>query len=781
MYEGFFELHEKPFSLLPDPGFFYSSRKHQEALTLLEYGLLNQAGFIILTGEIGSGKTTLMRHIMEGLDKDVEIGLVSNTHQSLGETMEWIGQAFNLKPVKGSKLDLHRAFVDFLIHQYSAGKRVLLIVDEAQNLGVDRLEELRLLSNINADKDLVLQLMLLGQPQLRELLRRPELEQFVQRVAASYHLGPLDAEETEQYIYHRIRVAGGRYKIFDEAACRRIHHYGKGIPRLINLFCDTALVYAYGAGKRVITGADVDELIEVHAPHLLISIERDMGGRGISEGSLESEALAVDNATEGHPSVGRDVRSGVKPTGSGSGVQPAAGTDSRSEEASPESPCPLGSRGIASEGSATGKAEYGELLPPLPAATPDRDGGAPAQAGAEPFPSAALSLRAEDVPLSRGESPSAEGGALRDARPSPSSSWPEPGADGASEVGDADPSPAEFDRRGSGGVFQAVGAISVAIAIGVGLAWYLVSGTSEGFRARLTEAFGWPPPPAESGPPADGSRHVLGADPGLGMQESMPPGPAPVEVQVTMPVQGNSDPDTASSRGSEMPDPGGSQAAGPPEQDIAVMARSTETEPSGAPEDAVDPKGVPLASLPESQTPEEAVETPSPAMAADAEVVADVALPAEDGDGDESESISELERQLRVLPVEVETLSSGHYKLDLGETVQFSGGDTTLSAGAQAILGDLAQVLRDSDAAMVRVIGHTDASGPEWVNDSLSTQRAASVARFLALRGIPSERLSSEGRGMRELKIDVEQEQRLGPGINRRIEIEVRTSEASPE
>jgi hypothetical protein len=116
MYEGFFELHEKPFSLLPDPGFFYSSRKHQEALTLLEYGLLNQAGFIILTGEIGSGKTTLMRHIMEGLDKDVVIGLVSNTHQSLGDTMEWIGQAFNLKPVKGSKLDLHRAFVDFLIH-----------------------------------------------------------------------------------------------------------------------------------------------------------------------------------------------------------------------------------------------------------------------------------------------------------------------------------------------------------------------------------------------------------------------------------------------------------------------------------------------------------------------------------------------------------------------------------------------------------------------------------------------------------------------------------------
>jgi outer membrane protein OmpA-like peptidoglycan-associated protein len=263
--------------------------------------------------------------------------------------------------------------------------------------------------------------------------------------------------------------------------------------------------------------------------------------------------------------------------------------------------------------------------------------------------------------------------------------------------------------------------------------------------------------------------------------------PVPIRAQVSVPVQGNSDPETASSLVSKTPDPGDSPAAGPAEQDLSVTAQSTETKPSGEPEDGVDPAVEPPASLPESPTPVEAVEAPSPAMDADEAVVADVALPAEaeakaeDGDGDESESISELERQLRVLPVEIETLSGGHYKLDLGESVQFSGGDTTLSAGARTILADLAEILRDSDTAMVRVIGHTDTSGPEWVNDTLSAQRAASVARFLALRGVPGDRLSSEGRGMRELKIDVEQEQRLGPGINRRIEIEVRTSEASPD
>ncbi|TCT21366.1 AAA family ATPase [Thiobaca trueperi] len=279
MYESFFGLRERPFSLLPDPSFLFLSKIHQEALTLLEYGLVSQAGFTILTGEIGSGKTTLMRYLLERLDTDVTVGLISHTHQSLGQLMDWICLAFDLKADQGSRLDQHEAFVNFLIEQYAKGKRTLLIVDEAQNLGIEKLEELRLLSNINADKDVVLQLMLLGQPQLRDQLRKPELEQFVQRVSASYHLGRLNSEETYKYIRHRIRVAGGEAEIFTSDACHGVYHYSKGIPRIINLICDAALVYAYGAGENIIYGEAIDEFVKSHAPHLLISFETEERSR----------------------------------------------------------------------------------------------------------------------------------------------------------------------------------------------------------------------------------------------------------------------------------------------------------------------------------------------------------------------------------------------------------------------------------------------------------------------------------------------------------------------
>lgn len=279
MYESFFGLREKPFSLLPDSSFLFLSKIHQEALTLLEYGLLSQAGFSILTGEIGSGKTTLMRYLLERLDTDVTVGLISHTHQSLGQLMDWICLAFDLKADQGGRLDQHEAFVNFLIEQYAKGKRTLLIVDEAQNLGIDKLEELRLLSNINADKDVVLQLMLLGQPQLRDQLRKPELEQFVQRVSASYHLGRLNSEESYQYIRHRIRVAGSEAEIFTSDACHGVYHYSKGIPRIINLICDAALVYAYGAGEKIIYGEAIDEFVKSHAPHLLISLETEERSR----------------------------------------------------------------------------------------------------------------------------------------------------------------------------------------------------------------------------------------------------------------------------------------------------------------------------------------------------------------------------------------------------------------------------------------------------------------------------------------------------------------------
>ena len=274
MYESFFNLRAKPFSLLPDPGFLYLSQAHQEALTILEYGLLNQAGFIVLTGEIGVGKTTLMRCLLERLDDDFTVGLISNTHQSVDDWMEWVCSSFSIKPENRTGVGLYDAFVHFVIDQYAKGKRTLLIVDEAQNLSSESLEQLRLLSNINSNNDLVFQLMLLGQPQLRDLLRQPELQQFVQRVAASYHLGRLDAADTERYIRHRIAFAGGHDSIFTADACATVFAYSKGVPRLINLVCDTALIYAYAAGSTSVTADIVDEFVEAQAGHLLIPLER---------------------------------------------------------------------------------------------------------------------------------------------------------------------------------------------------------------------------------------------------------------------------------------------------------------------------------------------------------------------------------------------------------------------------------------------------------------------------------------------------------------------------
>lgn len=310
MYESFFGLREKPFSLLPDPSFLYLSKIHQEALTLLEYGLRSQSGFTILTGEIGSGKTTLMRYLLDRLDDDITVGLISHTHHSLGQIMDWVCLAFDLSVPSGVKIDQHQAFVAFLIDQYAKGKRTLLIVDEAQNLGLDKLEELRLLSNINADKDLVLQLLLLGQPQLRELLREPELEQFVQRVSASYHLGRLTSEETYRYIRHRLQVAGGHKEIFSADACHAVFHYSKGIPRIINLLCETALVCAYGAGEKRVLGATIDQLVKTQASHLLVTLDQGERSRLPEPAPVAMESAAPADAaphTEPFPQATRSA------------------------------------------------------------------------------------------------------------------------------------------------------------------------------------------------------------------------------------------------------------------------------------------------------------------------------------------------------------------------------------------------------------------------------------------------------------------------------------------
>jgi general secretion pathway protein A len=253
MYEHFFGLREKPFSILPDPDFLYMSFKHTVALDLLEYGLTNQAGFNVITGDIGTGKTTLIRYVLRQVSAEVSIGLISNTHRSFGELLQWALHAFRVEFRGTDKVEMFQAFLEFLRVQHQQRKRAVLIIDEAQNMLPETLEELRMLSNVNCDKHQVLQLILVGQAQLRDTLRRPDLQQFAQRVVMDYHLEPLEPEETCEYIRHRLKIAGrDDPELFDTEACVAVHLHTLGVPRLINLLCDTALVYGYAEERRTI-------------------------------------------------------------------------------------------------------------------------------------------------------------------------------------------------------------------------------------------------------------------------------------------------------------------------------------------------------------------------------------------------------------------------------------------------------------------------------------------------------------------------------------------------
>lgn len=262
MYEAFYGLQEKPFSIQPDPDFLFMGKRHSMAYAMLEYSVANRAAFTVISGEIGCGKTTLIRNLLNNLGEQVLIGLVSNTHQDVTDLLEWIMLAFGLPYQELSKVALYDAFQQFLVNQYGTGKRVLLIVDEAQNLSVRALESLRVLSNINADKDQLLQIILVGQPQLKELLGRPELRQLAQRVSSHFFIPPLETNEVAGYILHRLKVSGRIAPLFTTAACARIAQLSAGIPRSINILCDTALVYGFSEGLDLIDVNTVDEVIK---------------------------------------------------------------------------------------------------------------------------------------------------------------------------------------------------------------------------------------------------------------------------------------------------------------------------------------------------------------------------------------------------------------------------------------------------------------------------------------------------------------------------------------
>ncbi|MGY6409864.1 MAG: AAA family ATPase [Alkalilacustris sp.] len=263
LYLAHFGLAARPFTLVPDPDFLFWSRAHSRAYAILEYGVLTRAPITLVTGAVGAGKTTLLHHLLRRLGPDVRVGLVSNAHGARGELLRWILMALGESaPAASDYVSLFSTFQRLVIAEYAAGRRVVLIFDEAQNLGRDVLEELRLLTNINANGDELLQLILVGQPELREIVQRPDMAQFTQRVAARFHLSAMDADTVRDYIEHRLAVAGARYMLFEDAAVTRIHRETRGIPRLVNQLCDLSLVYAYSEDAQVVSEATVAHVIE---------------------------------------------------------------------------------------------------------------------------------------------------------------------------------------------------------------------------------------------------------------------------------------------------------------------------------------------------------------------------------------------------------------------------------------------------------------------------------------------------------------------------------------
>lgn len=290
MYENHYGLTEKPFSILPDPEFLYWGRAHTLAYTMLEYAIMNNAGFTVISGGIGCGKTTLIRHLLNQLDDDIVVGLMSNTQENTGELLQWVLRSFDQPFEEKPYVALYEQFQQFLIEKYGEGKRVILIVDEAQNLGPKSLEELRMLSNINADKDQLLQLILVGQPQLKDLLQRPELIQFSQRVASDFHLQPLQEKDVSEYIHHRLEVAGADHQIFTEEACKAVYDASNGVPRLINILADTALVYGMAEDSAQVSEEIVNTVVEDKREHGVFSFQQQTDTE-IPSGDDEKKAI----------------------------------------------------------------------------------------------------------------------------------------------------------------------------------------------------------------------------------------------------------------------------------------------------------------------------------------------------------------------------------------------------------------------------------------------------------------------------------------------------------
>lgn len=263
MYLNFYGLREAPFSPTPDPKFLFQSARHREALAQLIYGVHERKGFIVLTGEIGTGKTTLLRTLLERLDKNTHVAYVHNSALSIEGLLEYVLQDWGVKSNATSHAQRLFELNEFLIEQHRQGLSPVLVIDEAQNLSIETLEAVRMLSNFETTHQKLIQILLVGQPELGDKLNAPELRQLKQRVGLRCHIAPLSPEETRLYVRHRLRIAGATDAgIFSDSAMQKIAEYSRGIPRVINIVSDHCLISGYADSKKRMDRAMVNEAIE---------------------------------------------------------------------------------------------------------------------------------------------------------------------------------------------------------------------------------------------------------------------------------------------------------------------------------------------------------------------------------------------------------------------------------------------------------------------------------------------------------------------------------------
>jgi general secretion pathway protein A len=263
MYKKFYGFSEKPFNTTPDSKFFFPSPKHTEALNSLVYAIEERKGFIVITGEIGSGKTTITRTLLNRLSIDTKVALITNTHLTCKELIAQILEEFEVDYQPGSKQKLLSQLNNYLIRQLSNNTNVVLLIDEAQNLPTKVLEEVRMLSNLETEKEKLIQIILVGQPQLKTKLEHAKLEQFKQRIAVFYHLDALNQKETKDYVLYRLKLVNPEAEnIFTPEAVSQVYSHSRGIPRIINILCDSALLSGYVLGTKIITPEIMSEVIK---------------------------------------------------------------------------------------------------------------------------------------------------------------------------------------------------------------------------------------------------------------------------------------------------------------------------------------------------------------------------------------------------------------------------------------------------------------------------------------------------------------------------------------